>query len=393
MEITTNFECGGGKRITRLGELHWRLEAPGDASGYTKYFCVQITPEKHESGSTLRLDVHPDADLGEKGVAFFRPHFPGTIWVSRGGWNNWLPFRDTAGNSVTFHGNWFEVHITVESETDLYLASNPPLRYSDFMSWVRIQEKKHGDHLRVGVLGVSVEGREIPVLYLPGMSRGLPRFLIIAGQHPSEHSGCIASQGIVEYLLSPITEAREILDHFYFAVVPMMNPDGNVRGLAGANAEDIDLAEDFTGVAEGSSPRATENRLLWKWLCSEFTPDVMLDLHAGMGCACHNAPYYDGAALFVKDVEKFYNKPGRLAAFRALQERFRFDTPANPAPENGELIEDKFLEYQAAAAFGTLTVLYHVNASMTGTREQFRRGPQLLTAMTKALINDAGMGS
>jgi len=386
MKVDVDFECGGGKRIARLAERHWRLETTGDASGYTKYFCVRVAPEPHERGSIHRIDVHPDADLGEKGVNYFRSHFPADLWCSRGGWGRWLPFRESAGNSVRFHGEWFEVNLAVQSETELCLAAHPPLRYSDLMTWVSRLAKRHGERLRVCSLGRSAEGREIPLLLLPGTSRSLPRFLVLAGQHPSEHSGCRASQGIVEYLLSSIAEAREIADRFDFAVIPMMNPDGNVRGLSGANGEDIDLAEDFSGAAAGAALRATENRLFWQWLRSEFPPDLMLDLHAGHGSAAHSGPTYDGAALFVRDVEKLYRDPRRVAAYRAIQDRFCFETPSCAAP--GECLGEKFVEYQAAAAFGTLAALYHVNANMTGTQEQFRRGPQLLAAMARALLRD-----
>ena len=391
MKILTDFECGAGKRLRCLADGHWRLEAPGDASGYSKYFCVRIETEPGESDAILRLDIHADADLGQGGADYFRGHFPSTLWYCHGGWGRWLPFREAAGNSVAFHGDWIEAQIAIKSGSGIYFASNPPLRYSDLMAWSQQLKTKHGDRLQVDKVGKSVEGRPIPAMLIPGQSRGLPRFLVLAGQHPSEHGGCVASQGIVEYLLSPIKEARDIADRFDFAVIPMMNPDGNVKGLAGANAENIDLAEDFTGVSGGAAPRATENRLLWQWLRSEFTPDIMLDLHSGLGQAANDAPLYDGAALFVRNPEKLYGDPRRLATFRAIQARFRFDTPANSAPEDGELIEDKFIEHNMAAAFGTLAVLYHVNGNMTGPREQFRRGPQILTAMAKALVRDAGM--
>ncbi len=386
MRINVDFECGGGKRVAKLAKSHWRLETSGDASGYTKYFCAHIVPEPGEPGALLQLDVHPDAELGDAGRRYFRTHFPSTLWIRPDTCDGWLPFREVSGNAVIFHGDWFEAHIAIESGTGLYFATNPPLPYSNLLAWTKTLAQNHGPRMRNHVLGVSVEGREIPVLLLPGSSRGLPRFLVMAGQHPSEHGGCVAALGIAEYLLSPIAEAREILGHFDFAVIPMINPDGNARGLSGANAQDIDLAEDFAGVAEGSKPRAAENRILWQWLQTEFKPDVLLDLHAGLGCLAYTPPTYDGAALFVNN----YNDPRRRAALHALQERFRFDCPSYPAPKGGEFLSEKFIEYQAASAFGTLAVLFHVNAGMCGPHELFRRGPQLLKAMAQALLRDTG---
>ena len=65
MKITTDFECGGGKRLTQLEGNHWRVEANGDPSGYNKYFCVRVEADADEAPATLALDVHPDADLGD----------------------------------------------------------------------------------------------------------------------------------------------------------------------------------------------------------------------------------------------------------------------------------------------------------------------------------------
>lgn len=381
MSLHADFECAAGKRIAQLGKRHWRLEAPGDASGYTKHFCVRIVLEPEEHGEVIRVDLHPDADLGEPGAAYFRSHFPSTLWMSPGAWGRWVPIRDAAGNCVTCHGDWVETHLRVDSET--FLATHPPLRYSELMQWATDLQGRHPDSLRVTSLGASVEGREVPLLLIPGKGRGLPRFLVLAGQHPSEHSGCRAAQGIAEFLLSPISEAREIAAEFDFAILPMINPDGNVHGLAGANAEDIDMAEDFAGTA----PTASENRLFWRWLLEDFPAEVMLDLHSGHGCASYCPPSYDGAALLVRHAEQHYTDPARLAAYRAIEDRLRFEVPSHgpPAPVLGE----QFIEYQAAATWGCLPVLYHVQAAMTHPQEQFRRGLQLVRAIATALLRDA----
>ena len=79
MHVTADFECGGGKRLTELGEGHWRLEAVGDPAGYDKHFCVKAT-NPAETTASLRLEVYPDAELGAAGAAFFHSHFPSNIW-------------------------------------------------------------------------------------------------------------------------------------------------------------------------------------------------------------------------------------------------------------------------------------------------------------------------
>ena len=70
MNVMTDFECGAGKRRSRVGEDHWRIEANGDGSGYDKYFCVRVTSAPDQPKAVLRLEVHPDAGLGGRGANF-----------------------------------------------------------------------------------------------------------------------------------------------------------------------------------------------------------------------------------------------------------------------------------------------------------------------------------
>jgi hypothetical protein len=169
----------------------------------------------------------------------------------------------------------------------------------------------------------------------------------------------------------------------------MINPDGNVRGLSGSNAEGINMFNDFAEAADGVSPKAREDRLLWDWLCSEFTPDVILHFHGYMGWKATTDHPYDGTYLFRKP-EEIYTDPDRLAAYRAIQDRLLFETPAYTSCSTGWLNEDN-LEYQLAAKFGTLSAFYEINTSSVGQLEQFRRGPQVLAAIIRAILRDVRM--
>ena len=388
MNITTSFECGAGKRLSQVGENHWRVEANGDGSGYDKYFCVRVTNAPNEAGAVLHLEVHPDADLGEKGANFFSSHFPSDIWYAATNWRRWLPLRNTWEDSVTFHEGWFELRVPVRPGAEMYIATNPVRRYSDLLEWIDRMRANHGDRLQVSSIGKSVDGRDIPVLRLPGPEEGLPKLFAFAAQHPSEHGGNWACEGIVEYLLSSISEAREIAHDFDIAVVPMINPDGNVRGLSGSNAEGINMFNDFTGAADGTPPKATENRLLWEWLCSELTPDVILHFHGYMGWRAHCQHPYDGI-YFLTDADKLYADPQRLAAYRAIQDRLIFETPAYTASWTAGQLDEHTIEHQLALKFGTLSAFYEINTSSVGPFGQFRRGPEVLSALARALIQDA----
>lgn len=383
MKITTDFECGGGKRLTQLEGNHWRVEANGDPSGYNKYFCVRIEAGPDEAPATLALDVHPDADLGSDGAAFFASHFPSNVWCATEDWTLWHPLRNQWEDSVAFHGDHIAIRIPVTPGMKLVLATNPPLRYSNLMAWAEAQHARHGARLEVGSLGLSADGREIPLLRLPGARPGLPRLVVLAGQHPSEHCGNWACQGIVEYALSAISEAREISDNFDVAVVPMINPDGNVRGLSGANAEGVNMFSDF----REASPQATESRRLWDWLTQSFTPRVLLHFHGFMGWKVFSQPPYDGVYV-LEQAAALYEPRGLAAAYQAIQDRLLFETPGGTATWRNGLLGDESLEHHLAAQFGTLSAFYEINSASVAPIEQFRRGPQVLSAVVRALTRD-----
>ena len=182
----------------------------------------------------------------------------------------------------------------------------------------------------------------------------------------------------------------QITGHFDLAVVPMVNPDGNVRGLSGSNAEGVNMFKDFKGAADGEAPKAKENRLLWDWLCTEFTPDVMLHFHGFMGRRSHSQHPYDGLYTLV-DADSLYTDHDRLYAYRAIQDRLIFETPGFTSGWSPGRLTDETIEHQIAAKFGTLSAFYEINTSSVAAFEQFRRGPEVLGAVVRALVRDADL--
>lgn len=385
MQLTTDFETGSG-RLSQLAPAHWRLDTVADVFGYNRYFCVRVHNEA-DHPQELRLEIHPAPEFGTR--SHFMTHFPSHLWYGEADGYRWRPLRHTWEDAVRFHADHVEVRLPLEPGQSAVLATNVPLPYSHLRDWIAQLQRQSADAVRLESLGSSLEGRDIPILRLG--TTGRPRLLVLGGMHSSEHSGVFGCQGIAEYLCTRIREARRLAANFDITVIPMLNPDGNVHGYSGGTTERLPVnnSMDFKDAADGASPRTHENRLLWRWLCDQFQPEYCLHFHAYLGWKRNADPPYDG--LFVLEDPAALLSPPRLAQHQAIVDRLRFETPAFSAHWGitGTLSPDMF-EYQLARRFETISMLYEINAGSVGPSEQFRRGPQILTALTRALLEDMG---
>ncbi|MBI4027683.1 MAG: hypothetical protein HY360_22035 [Verrucomicrobia bacterium] len=390
MKITTDFECGHGAP-RQLGPRHWRVDTIHDyfdaksSCSYNRYFCFRIAAAPEDPAVTIRVEIHPDPALAN---SHFMTHFPGPVWYAARNWTHWAPLARTWPAAVKFHDDHIELNIPVRPGEEMYVAADAPLRYFDLVAWLDTLERSA--RMDVESLGKSFEGRDIPLVRIHGRQAQLPRMLVLAGQHPSEHGGPRACEGIVEYLLSSIAEAREITDHFDVAVIPMVNPDGNVRGNSGTNAQrlPVNISVGFEGAAEGKPLAIHENQLLWSWLARAFRPEYSLHFHGFAGW--RNAGDLPGDGIYVfQEPEGVFDRPEKARRYKNILNRLLFETPAFSMffRETGGLTPS-MLEHQMARAFGTLGLIYEVNCSSVGPSEQFRRGPAVLGAMARAIVRD-----
>jgi hypothetical protein len=381
MIITSDLECGSGV-VHALEPGRFRLDTVGDRFGYNRYFCVRVENPSSEP-VRLELTIHPDPALGS--ASNFMTHFPSHLWWSRGlDWTRWVPVSHTWPDAIRWHDTHIELTLTLPPRWTMHLATNPPRRCSDVMAWMQ----KLDGRVAIDDLGASLEGRAIRALRLG--RRGARRMFVLAGMHSSEHGGVMAAQTIVDYLLTDLPEARRLRDAFDFAVVPMLNPDGNVRGRSGANTQTFEHnnSMDFTGAARGHTPRYHDNALLWRWLSERFDPDFLLHFHGYMGWKRNSDPPFDGVYL-LPDSPELPDDERRRRKRTHILDRLRYTTPAFTAHwELAGQLGPESLEWALAQRHGTLSVLYEINCGSVGISEQSRRGVQVLDALTRAILDD-----
>jgi len=222
------------------------------------------------------------------------------------------------------------------------------------------------------------------------MGNGHQRILIVGGQHASEHSSVWASQGVVEFLLSRIAEARRILDAFDIAIIPMLNVDGNVLGRSAAGLQQLKLNNslDFEGASAGATPTYAENAQLWNWLINSFSPDMLLHFHGYMGW--RRASDLPGDGIYLPPRPKGESDQAvRWRLQKAVLDRLLFETCGHSA-HFGILGESPsgFLDTQVVERFGAVAICYECNSGTTGAWRQFRAGAAAFLALVRAALED-----
>lgn len=79
--------------------------------------------------------------------------------------------------------------------------------------------------------------------------------IIFTGRvHPGESNSSYVIQGLIEFLLSNDTKASNLRKHYIFKIVPMLNPDGVIRGNFRMNSAGKDLNRMWTEENEEIAP-------------------------------------------------------------------------------------------------------------------------------------------
>ncbi len=110
----------------------------------------------------------------------------------------------------------------------------------------------------LSLLGQSLEGRPIPMLSSPGERDEV--VLLIGRQHPPEVSGALAFFAFTSTVLDDSPLARQFRERFAVIAVPLLNPDGVVRGHFRHNVGRKDLNRDW-GVFSQPETRLVGNLL------------------------------------------------------------------------------------------------------------------------------------
>ncbi len=144
--------------------------------------------------------------------------------------------------------------------------------HSELAKFIKEIDEK-SDLITSGVIGKSVEGRELYAVYFSkngfGKDESKIKVLIFAQQHGNEQSGKEGALLLINELLKP--ENQYLFDKVDFALVPQMNPDGSEKNER-RNGRDMDLNRNHLILTE------PETIALHK-LFNQYLFEVTMDVH------------------------------------------------------------------------------------------------------------------
>ena len=140
----------------------------------------------------------------------------------------------------------FDFDKITTNEKYIYFAYCYPYSFSQLDAYLSTLNH-YKDILRFDEIGKSIEGKSLHMLIITNFNDTFDELankkaIIFTGRvHPGESNGSYVVQGLIEFLLSNDPAAKNLRKNFIFKIVPMLNPDGVIRGNFRMNCMGKDL--------------------------------------------------------------------------------------------------------------------------------------------------------
>lgn len=161
------------------------------------------------------------------------------------------------------------------SSTPMMVAGHPLISMENQMTWAKEFAAKHS--ISHEMLGLSVQGRPIPMMQSKAPSHGARTLVIMTGQHPPEFSSIEGFRKCMDTLFADSPLAQDFRKHFNIAIFPLMNPDGWYHGHWRCNANGIDPNRSWF---EHGSSKVPEVQQAIKAIRTLPLPVLFVDFHS-----------------------------------------------------------------------------------------------------------------
>ena len=198
-------------------------------------------------------------------------------------------------------------------------------------------------------LGKSVKGRDITAMIY---GKGKKRVLVFGGIHGDEQNTTVVARSLAVHL-----NTETLPQNLTVIILPDVNPDG-LMAQTRVNANGVDINRNFPsktwradyteqrrypGLKPSSEP---ETRAVLD-LLERYPPDLVVTLHAAMGCVNWDGPAGAFAALILTSINNYplcatlgYDTPGSLGLLMGLDKNIPTVTIELRAENASTLVEE-----------------------------------------------------
>jgi murein tripeptide amidase MpaA len=259
MNISSAFECGNIEVVSQADHDKIRLKIRRDIGAeFFQWFYFRVS-EIQGKRSCFYIENASEASYPEAWdgynvcISYDREH-----WFR-------IPTTYRDGMLVFEH---------TPMQSTVYFAYFEPYSYQRHMDF--IAKAQLSPLCRLETLGSTLEGRLLDLLVLGEPGEGKKSIWIIGRQHAGEPQASWFMEGLVWRLLDESDAvARTLLQKADIFVVPMVNPDGVVKGNLRANAAGKDLNREWENPGKDVSPEVQFIRDKM----DETGVDLNLDIH------------------------------------------------------------------------------------------------------------------
>ena len=169
--------------------------------------------------------------------------------------------KDKENNNQNFHTLTFQFDLS-KINTDIkyvYFAYCYPYTYTQLTNYL-FSLSNYKKILRIDSIGQSLDNNKLYMLIITNFEDSFDTLankkaiIFTARVHPGESSSSFVIQGLIEFLLSNETKAISLRKNYIFKIIPMLNPDGVIRGNFRMNSVGKDLNRMWMEENEENSP-------------------------------------------------------------------------------------------------------------------------------------------
>ena len=163
---------------------------------------------------------------------------------------------DIQYHTLTFS---FDLNNLKDNATTVYFAYCYPYTFSNLTTYLSSLSNCFGNIIRFENIGHSRNGNVIHMLVITNFNDSFDDLakkhaVVLTGRvHPGESNSSYVVQGLIEFLTSNNVIAIKLRKHFIFKIVPMLNPDGVIRGNFRMNT----LGKDLNRMWVDAEPQTT----------------------------------------------------------------------------------------------------------------------------------------